>query len=81
VLVSQQALTTWLLQHHDGSIPTEPHAEGTAVDGQDNQLLPKHVSQDDILCEHKQLDPLKAKNLKRINKVGDVFIIYLDDEI
>lgn len=72
VLVYRQALVAWLSQYKHGStlfddIDEEKQANTRAtLDGTSH----KRLIMDDILCSHKQLNPLTAGNLKRISKVG-----------
>ncbi|RDB21476.1 Ubiquitin carboxyl-terminal hydrolase 48 [Hypsizygus marmoreus] len=70
VVVSRQALKTWLAQHrNDYAQSVQENREDASVPGSgDEKAFECSIKLDDILCSHGQLDPTKASNIKRINK-------------
>lgn len=71
VIVSQQALETWLSTYCIATaLPASEMDTTTCNDtGQSHNSGTVAISISDILCEHNNLDPTKAQKMKRINLV------------
>lgn len=70
IIVSQQALETWLSTYCIATaLPTSEKDTTYNDTGQGHNSRSVDISISDILCEHNNLDPTKAQKMKRINLV------------
>ncbi|KAF8798163.1 cysteine proteinase [Phlegmacium glaucopus] len=69
IIVSQQALETWLSTHCIATaLPaSEMHQTTDDKTGSSHNSRSVDITISDILCEHNYLDPTKAQKMKRIN--------------